>query len=155
MKKHFEEAIKNNQHDLVEKDLNNWQPVRANCSNEALQTGLMIACKHNSVETAELLLKTMKSDNTYNINLVDASQWTALHFSAQSGSLGCFKLIIESENDATSIKASIKARNELGQTPLHLSAAEGHLDCLKYLIEKGADLEKKFRYGGKTPLHLV
>jgi ankyrin repeat protein len=145
MTEFFEEAIKNNNHDYIEKGLNHqWQPVPANSANAALQTGLMIACQHKSLETVKVFLQkstAAKNDDPSfcNVNLADASGWTALHYAAQSGSLKCVKLLTE-------YKAKIDATTVKNETPLFLATKHNHPDIVEFLAENNCHLQAKALY---------
>jgi ankyrin repeat protein len=135
----LETAIMKNDWLYVEHGLNQFDPVPANCANEALQTGLMIASQHNSVKTVEVFLKTStpfkNDDPTFcNVNHVDASGWTALHYAAQSGSLECVKLLIEH-------KAEIDATTDKNETAVYLATEHNHPDIVEYLAENNCQLK--------------
>jgi ankyrin repeat protein len=145
MTEFFEEAIKNNNHDYIEKGLNHqWQPVPANSANTALQTGLMIACQYKSLETVKVFLKkstTVKNDDpSYcNVNLVNASSWAAVHYATQSGSFECVKLLIEH-------KAEIDATTDKNETALFLATKQNHPDIVEFLAEKNCQLQTEALY---------
>jgi ankyrin repeat protein len=148
MTEFFEEAIKNNNHDYIEKGLNHqWQPVPANSANAALQTGLMIACQHKSLETVKVFLKkstpAKNEDPSYcNVNLADASGWTALHYAAQCGSWECVKLLIEH-------KAEIDATINKNETALFLATKHNHPVIVEFLAENNCHLQAKALYKKK------
>ncbi len=136
----FEDAIKNNNHEYIRKGLNHqWQSVPANSANAALQTGLMIACKHKSLETVKAFLKkstAVKNDDPSfcNVNLVDTSGWTALHYAAQSGTWECVKLLIEN-------KANTNSVNEGLQTGLMIACQHKSFETVKVLLKKSTPVK--------------
>ncbi len=133
MPQHFENAIMENDYCYVVQRLNQFEPVPANSVNEALQTGLMIACQHKSIETVKVFLKmstTVKNDDPSfcNVNLADASGWTALHYAAQSGSSECIKLLIEN-------KANTNSVNEALQTSLMIACQHKSVETVKVFLK--------------------
>jgi ankyrin repeat protein len=141
MPEHLENAIVNNDYHYVEQRLNQFDPVPANCVNEAFQTGLMIACQHKSLEVVKVFLKKSTSvqseDPSFcNVNLADATGWAALHYAAESGSLECVKLLIEH-------KAEVDATTDNMETPLHFAAQNNFYHIVKLLIENKADINAK------------
>ncbi len=144
MPEHLENAIVNNDYHYVEQRLNQFDPVPANCVNEALQTGLMIAGKHKSFDTVNVFLKKStpveNDDPSFcNVNLADASGWTALHYAAQSGSLDCVKLLIKN-------KADIDATTDKNETALFLATQHNHPDIVEFLAENNCQLQTKAFY---------
>jgi ankyrin repeat protein len=181
----LENAIMTNDQVYVEQRLNQFDPVPANSVNEALQTGLMIACQHKSLDTVKVFLEkstSVKNDDPSlcNVNQVDASEWTALHFAVQCGSLECVKLLIEhravvdakthkretplhfaAQNNCYEIvnllienKADINARTDKYETALHITAKNNSFEALKLLIENNADIEATTEKR-KTSLHIA
>jgi ankyrin repeat protein len=133
-----------NDYHYVEQRLNQFDPVPANSVNEALQTGLMIAGKHNSFDTVNVFLKKStpveNDDPSFcNVNLADASGWRALHYAAQSGSLKCVKLLIEH-------KAKIDATTDKNETALFLTTKHNHPDIVEFLAENNCHLQTKALY---------
>jgi ankyrin repeat protein len=152
MPEHLENAIVNNDYHYVEQRLNQFDPVPANCVNEAFQTGLMIACQHKSLEVVKVFLKKSTSvqseDPSFcNVNLADATGWAALHYAAESGSLECVKLLIEH-------KAEVDATTDNIETPLHFAAQNNFYDIVKLLIDNKADINAKTDKN-ETPLFLA
>ncbi len=144
MPQHFENAIMENDYHYVEQRLNQFDPVPANSVNEALQTGLMIACQHKSVETVKLFLKNSTAvkneDPSFcNVNLVDASSWTALHYAAQSGSFDCAQLLIENQAD-------IDATTDKNEAALFLATKHNRPDIVEFLTENNCQLQAKALY---------
>jgi ankyrin repeat protein len=141
MPEHLENAIVNNDYHYVEQRLNQFDPVPANSVNEALQTGLMIACQHQSIETVKVFLQKSKpvqsEDPSFcNVNLPDVSGWTAVHYAAQSGSFECVKLLIEN-------KADIDVKTEKNETALFLATKHNHYDIVEFLAENNCHLQTK------------
>jgi ankyrin repeat protein len=144
MPEHLENAIMENDYGYVEQRLNQFEPVPANSVNEALQTGLMIACQHQSIETVNVFLQKSKpvhcEDPSFcNVNLVDASGWTAVHYAAQSGNWECVKLLIES-------KAEIDATTNKNETAIFLATKCNHPDIVEFLAENNCHLQTKALY---------
>jgi ankyrin repeat protein len=147
MPEHLENAIVNNDYHYVEQRLNQFDPVPANCVNEAFQTGLMIACQHKSFETVNVfLIKSTPVENDdpsfCNGNLADASGWRALHYAAQSGSLKCVKLLTE-------YKAKIDATTNKNETALFMATKHNHPDIVAFLAENNCHLQAKALYKKK------
>jgi ankyrin repeat protein len=141
MPEHLENAIMENDYHYVEQRLNQFEPVPANSVNEALKSGLMIACQHQSIETVKVFLKKSKpvqsEDPSFcNVNLVDAACWTAVHYAAQSGSFECVKLLIENQ-------AEIDATTDKNETALFLASKQNHLDIVEFLAENNCQLQTK------------
>jgi ankyrin repeat protein len=152
MPEHLENAIVNNDYHYVEQRLNQFDPVPANSVNEAFQTGLMIACLHMSVETVKVFLKKstdVESDDPSfcNVNVADASGWTALHYASQSGSFECVKLLIEHSAD-------IDASTDKNETPLHIAAQSNCFEILQLLVENKANINAKTNEK-ETTLHIA
>jgi ankyrin repeat protein len=144
MPEHLENAIVNNDYHYVDQRLNQFDPVPANSVNEALQTGLMIAGKHNSFDTVNVFLKKStpveNDDPSFcNVNLADASGWTALHYAAQSGSLKCVKLLTE-------YKAEIDAKTDKNDTALFLAIKQNLPDIVEFLAANNCQLQTKAFY---------
>jgi ankyrin repeat protein len=135
----LENAIMQNDHAYVQQGLNQFDPVPANSVNEALQTGLMIACQHKSIETVKVFLKmstTVKNDDpSYcNVNLVDTSGWTALHYAAQSGTCECVKLLFENKANTNSVNAALK-------TGLMIACKHKSLETVKVFLKKSTTVK--------------
>jgi ankyrin repeat protein len=149
----FEKAIMDNDHKHVKRELDQRQPVPANSANAGLQTGLMIACQHSSVQTVKVFLEKstqVKHDDPSlcNVNLVDASGWTALHYAAKSGSLECVKLLIEHKSDINAIT------NE-NETALFTATKHNQLNVVKLLATSNCQLQTKAGSGKITALELA
>jgi ankyrin repeat protein len=148
----FERAIRNNKHVYIEKEITHRLPVPANSANAAFQTGLMIACQHNSLETVRVFLQKSTSVSVYdpsfcNVNLVDGSGWTALHYAAQRGSLECVKLLIKNEAEINELT------NKL-ETPLHIATQLNFFQVAQVLIESGAKVNAATNKN-KKPIHFA
>jgi ankyrin repeat protein len=143
----FENAVKENNKKLVCDLLSGARPLPINIRNEASQTGLMISCAHNSVETVkEILVKYQELDN-HTIDGTDTIGWTALHHVAKRGSLECAKLLIEH-------KAEIDATTDKNETPLHIAAQNSCYEIVQLLIEYKADINAKTDRK-ETALHIA
>ena len=101
----------------------------------------MLACKHNSIKVVKVFLRkstTVENEDPSfcNVNLVDASKWSALHYAADSGSLECVKLLIEH-------RADIDATTEKNETALFLATKHNHPDIVEFLAENNCHLQTK------------
>ncbi len=127
----IEEKIRNDQDGLVRQELELPLPMSVNLLNEASQSGLMIACKHKSVETAKLFL-----EKSANVNLIDSNGFTALHYATQNGMIEVVTLLIEE-------KALLDVRTNEGETELHIAAKHNFVDIVQRLLDNGADINTK------------
>jgi ankyrin repeat protein len=137
----FEEAIIRNKDTYTLQQIRSDRPFPVNARNKNLQSGLMLACKHNSIKAVKVFLrKTTTVENEdpsfCNVNLVDASKWTALHYTVESGSLECVKLLIEH-------KAEIDATTDKHETALFLASKYNHPDIVEFLAENNCHLQTK------------
>jgi ankyrin repeat protein len=137
----LENAIMTNNYFYVEQGLNQFDPVPANSVNEALQTGLMIACMHKSVETVKVFLKKSTLDK-YNdpsfcdVNRKDILGWNAIHHAAKSGSLETVKLLIEHET-------RIDATTNKNETALFLATKHNRPHIIDFLAKNHSPLNTK------------
>jgi hypothetical protein len=146
----FEEAIIRNKDTYILQQVRSDRPFPVNARNKNLQTGLMLACKHNSIKVVKVFLRkstTVENEDPSfcNVNLVDASKWSALHYAADSGSLECVKLLIEH-------RADIDATTEKNETALFLATKHNHPDIVEFLAENNCHLQAKALY--KKPVKL-
>ena len=126
---------------------------RGNCVNMALPddigTLLHEAARGNHIQTVRTLV-----DFGASCDIQDANGRTALHVSAETGSLEVAKFMVErqeisdGENEfeyIVSLDRAITKLNRLnvrdkdGNTPLHLAAAAGKTNTLRYLLSAGSD----------------
>jgi hypothetical protein len=130
----FETAITENKYELVYNYLIGDWPLPVDIRNKASQTALMIACAFKAVETAEEII-----EKNPDLNARDTLGWTALHHAAQSGTLECVKLFIES-------KAEIDATTDKKETAVFLATTQNHPDIVDFLAENNCQLQTKALY---------
>jgi ankyrin repeat protein len=135
----FETAARKNNKNLVHDLISGARPLPIDIRNEASQTGLMISCAYNSVETVQAILVKYQELQDYTIDGTDTLGWTALHHAAKSGSLKCVKLLFEH-------KAEIDATTDKNETALFLATKHNHLDIVEFLAEKNCQLQTKALY---------
>lgn len=102
----------------------------ANSETEAksdLQVKLLNAADNGDWETARRLIEAGT-----NVNIIDASDWTPLHYAAVDGDPKKIALLLDEGADP-----NLGAAN----SPLILAASTGHLSAVKLLISHGAKLE--------------
>ena len=141
MTQDFEKAIIQNKETYILQQLGSDRPFPVNARNKKLQSGLMLACKRNSIKVVKMFLEqstTVESDDPSfcNVNLVDGSGWTALHYAAQGGAWECVKLLIKNEAD-------IDATTDTNETALFLVTKQNHLDIVEFLAENNCHLQAK------------
>jgi ankyrin repeat protein len=112
----FEEAVIKNKDTYILQQLRSDRPFPVNARNKNLQTGLMLACQHKSIQTLKVFLRkstTFENDDPSlcNVNLVDASEWSALHYAAQSGSLESVQLLFNTRTYKTETELSFEIVN--------------------------------------------
>lgn len=81
--------------------------------------------------------KVKISNENINVNKLDESGLSLLHWAADRGSLEIVKYLIES------LKADVNLRDGNGQTPLHFAVSCEYSNVENYLIEAGADVNAK------------
>ena len=94
------------------------------------------------------LCKKFKEKHDFDVNLADNNGWTALHFSAASGSYPFVKFFAD-------IKSDILLKTNDGENCLHIAASYGHLNLCKKLIDEyefDVHLPDNNRW---TPLHFA
>lgn len=69
-----------------------------------------------------------------NLDIVDATDMTALMHCAIGNHINCAKLLIDNDAD-------LDLQDDCGYTALHWAAQKGHLDFVKLLLESGANKE--------------
>lgn len=84
-------------------------------------------------------------DMVADINAKGLDQWTALHFSANSGHVEITKELLKHKIDLDSFST-------IERTPLHMACLKGHTEIAKLLIEAGANKNMK-DFDESTPLH--
>ena len=94
-------------------------------------------------------IKRLKSTLRFvrNINFMDDTRATALHFAASRGYNDIAQLLL-------SKGASIEVVDNYNDTPLHHAVWYGHTSTVELLLSKGASIEAVNKYN-YTPLHLA
>ncbi len=105
------------------------------------ETPLMIATQNRSRLAVIDPLIAAGAD----VSFKNHSNWTALHFAAQSGSPEMVAKLI-------SAGANVRSRNNVGYTPLHLAANCGEPLVIELLLAAGADIESRDEYEENTAL---
>jgi ankyrin repeat protein len=67
----------------------------------------------------------------------------SIHEAAAKGNIEAVKQHLAADTD-------VNAKGKNGWTPLHIAAANDHKELAELLIEKGANVNAKDRFGGKT-----
>jgi ankyrin repeat protein len=140
-----------------------------------LNNSLFDAVRKNNIILIEQLLKC-----DANVNSVNESNQTPLHFAAHYAHLESVKYLVEKNANIDAVdkykktplhwaagrwelevvkylvekNANIDAVDIDNHTPLHLAASNGCLDIVKYLVEKNANIDAVDKYN-RTPLHLA
>jgi ankyrin repeat protein len=135
----FETAARKNNKNLVHDLLSGARTLPIDIRNEASQTGLMISCAYNSVDTVQAILAKYQELQVYTLDGTDTLGWTALHHAAKSGCLKCVKLLLKH-------KAEIDATTDKNETALFLATKQNHLDIVEFLAEKNCQLQIKALY---------
>jgi ankyrin repeat protein len=147
MTQDFEKAIIQNKETYILQQLGSDRPFPVNARDKNLQSGLMLACKHNSIKVVKMFLEqstTVESDDPSfcNVNLADASGWTALHYATKQGSLECVKLLIEHN-------AEIDTATDKNEAAIFLATKHNHPDIVEFLTENNCHLQAKALYKKK------
>lgn len=105
--------------------------------------------QENSVSNSRFTLPHVEllSRRKANVNAVDLSGATSLHYAACGNRLEEMKLLLEKGAD-------VNAVDNYGFTPLHYAAYGNCLEEMKLLLEKGADVNVSSNFCG-TALHLA
>jgi len=148
-------------------DLLGYLISRGNCVNMALpgDSGTLLheAARRNHIQTVKTLVSLGAS-----CDIQDVNGKTALHVSAETGSVEVAKFIVERQ-DVCYWEASLKyeafdrgitklkllnLRDNDGHTPLHLAAAAGNTSTVPYLLSAGSDV-RSCNTRGEYPLTLA
>jgi cytohesin len=153
-------------------DLLRYLISRGNCVNMALpgDSGTLLheAARGNHTQTVRTLV-----DLEASCDIQDTNGKTALHVSAETGSLEITKFLVERhekpykkialENIETNIVIldraitrlnRVNVRDKDGNTPLHLAAAAGNTSTVRYLLSAGSDV-RSCNTRGEYPLILA
>ena len=113
-------------------------------NNEQLNI-LHIASKHGHYEFLNHVLDKRSSIKDY-INNPDVRGNTPLHYSASSGDIRIFQMLLDNG-------ANLKLTNSQGTNPLHIAAIIDHKAIVEYLLEEGKIQPNETDNAGNTPLH--
>jgi ankyrin repeat protein len=106
---------------------------------ESGRTALAIACGHNCLDAAIVLIAAQAD-----VHGADLNGATPLMQAARAGSVSCVELLLRHEPD-------LLATTYQGLDSTHLSAQSGHAECMRRLLSSGADVNR-FTLSGQTPL---
>ena len=96
-----------------------------------MANALIEAAKDNNVPSVKQLI-----GRGTDVNGVDVSGWTALHWAANRGFVECAKVLLEANAD-------LSKATSYGWTPLHCASDHGHVECLKVRCLLWMKKEKK------------
>jgi ankyrin repeat protein len=149
-------------------DLLRYLISKGNCVNMTLpgDSGTLLheAARENNIQTVSTLF-----DLGADFGIQDSEGKTALHVSAEVGSLEVAKFIVERQEmsdgeaeikeigtlDRTITKLNrLNVRDDDGNTPLHLAAAAGNTSTVRYLLSAGSDL-RSCKTRGEHPITLA
>ena len=99
------------------------------------------AVRRGDIETIRILLRCG------DINVVDDSDWTALHCAAVVGKPDVVELLLQNHADVT-------AQNVHGCTPLHFAVKENNFEVVSILIAADADINAP-SIVGTTPAQMI
>lgn len=105
-------------------------------------TGLMEACTSGHCRIASRLIKAGAV-----VDKVSSIGFSALHVSAQRGSVDCARVLVQAGSTVDSVDCDL-------QTPLFLAALEGQVPVAEYLLQMGAKVDAQGR-NRWTPCHVV
>jgi hypothetical protein len=114
--------------------------------NDRGERPIHFAIKGNQVELVRQIVAEMKDSNSRDINILDYTHNTLLHYAAALGSSEIAAILIQAGID-------LDHRNTRGETALHYAAAHGKINMMLDLVRSGADL-KILDGGGRAPLGL-
>ena len=116
----------------------------------SIGTVLHVLVHYSSAEVIQYYLKDCAIEE---INFLDGSERTPLHYAARHGSETAIQYLIDK---GRIVDIDINARDRNGQTPLHLAAERGCPEAIACLLNNGAEKDINVRdRNGKTPLHLA
>ena len=104
-------------------------------------------CLHIAAANGYLnLCKVLTDKHNFDVYTTDNYGWTALHYSAESGTYELIKLFIEKGPDV-----NLKTKN--GENCLHIAAGNGHFDVCETLTNKHKFDVNMTNHKGWTALH--
>jgi ankyrin repeat protein len=112
----------------------------ATSSSTTLGDDLRDACQNSDEAAVKQLLK-----DGVDVNSTDKDGYTALHYAASGGSVGCCRLLLTQGAD-------INVRSVNGCTPLYMAAQSGYTKTVNELIAKSAQVDTPTKSTGHTPL---
>ncbi|KAK7463151.1 hypothetical protein BaRGS_00038263 [Batillaria attramentaria] len=111
--------------------------------NEAGESALHIACRHNRADIAETLIK-----HTKNVDPVDREGQTPLHAASSAGYVEPSRLLLQHN-------ANIESFDAEGYKPLHIASKRNHLSVIKLFLQYGANVETQTQTSRQTALHVA
>lgn len=102
-----------------------------------------LAVENNNTKAVESILS---GQGKKNVNAIDDSGWTSLHYAAQNGNLDMVKLLIKNG-------AEFKAMDKDGRAPIHIAAFYGRTNIVEFFIDSKIPIDWKSDKSGITPLH--
>jgi len=132
-------ACQQNKHHLV-KILLKWQ-AEVNCQAAGGKTPLHAAVDRGATQCADALFDPSRRGHApVKVNAVNDKKQTPLHIAAWKGLHELCDLLIN-------LNATVDAVDVDGSTPLTLAIRKNHVQAVKTLIRKGADRERRNRWG--------
>ena len=123
-------------------------------SNATHQTGVILACAHNSVNVLAALL-----EENADVDQTDVSGYSALHYAVANNNFQCVKMLLTREDINLTATTNVE-----GKTVLHLAVENGCSDVVRTLLAKDLarypfDMADSLRditsLDGLTPLQLA
>ncbi|HEX4749153.1 MAG TPA: ankyrin repeat domain-containing protein [Bryobacteraceae bacterium] len=165
--KDFQQLVKNGDLAAVKAALRD-QPALLDATNEAGQSGFILAMYYRQREVADYLLslgpqldvfnaciagetERVLHDVRSNPDLLDAQSsdgWTPLHLAAFFGHADLAEALIDQ-----GAKVDAKSSNAMRNTPLHAAAAGGQIGVMELLLKRGANANATQEGGDWTALH--
>jgi uncharacterized protein len=119
------------------------QGVKADVRDEQGRTALLLAVRHNQVETARLLIEAGAD-----VNAQDSMQDSPLLYAGAEGRLEILRLILKA-------KPNFKVYNRYGGTALIPACERGHVEVVKELIKTDVDIDHVNRLGWTALLEAI
>jgi len=127
--------------DVIQKLLQNKADVNAKDLDGNAPLHLTARKGHN--DAVKVLLTYKGAD----VNIMNQTNWTALHYAADGGHCYVIEKILN-------CKVDVNIKTICGNTPLHLAVVKGYRSVVNRLLNAGADVHIKTNCG-YTPLHLA